>query len=78
MEESDEEKQKSINRILISPEEKLEILEYAIRVGHKKDIEEAKEEEKLKIAKKLLKQNISLDIILSATGLTKEEIENLK
>lgn len=30
------------------------------------------------IAKKLLKQNIDIEIIISTTGLTKEEIENLK
>ena len=74
-------KQMSINRILISPEEKEKILEYSIRVGHMKDIEEARDEgqekEKQEIARNLLKQNVSLDIIENATGLTKEEIEKL-
>ncbi len=37
-----------------------------------------KEYEKKKIAKKLLKENVNIEIIMSATGLTKEEIEDLK
>ena len=32
---------------------------------------------KIEIAKNLLEQNVDISIIMSATGLTKEEIENL-
>ena len=38
---------------------------------------EAKEEEKLKIAKNLLKEKVSIKIIMNATGMKKEEIEKL-
>ena len=37
-----------------------------------------KEEEKIEIAKNLIELNISIDDIIKATGLTKEEIEKLK
>jgi predicted transposase/invertase (TIGR01784 family) len=33
---------------------------------------------KIELAKNLLKNNVSIEIIISSTGLTKEEIENLK
>ena len=33
--------------------------------------------EKFEIAKNLLEQNVDIDVIMSATGLTKEEIEKL-
>ena len=36
-----------------------------------------KEEEKLKIAKNLLKEKVSIKIIMNATGMKKEEIEKL-
>ncbi|MBR3898212.1 MAG: PD-(D/E)XK nuclease family transposase [Bacilli bacterium] len=39
--------------------------------------EEGKEENKIEIAKKLLKNNIDIDIIVDSTGLAKEEIEKL-
>ncbi len=86
--------QMNVDSMLLSKEEKEEILEYATKIGHMKDIEEAREEgmtrgktlglvegqekEKLKIAKNLLKQNISLDIISSATGLTKRRLKEYK
>ncbi len=40
--------------------------------------EEGKEEEKNKIAKNLLKNNVPIEIIINSTGLTKEQIELLK
>ena len=44
-------------------------------------IEEARQsgmkQEKNEIAKNLLEQNVDISIIMSATGLKKEEIENL-
>lgn len=46
--------------------------------GFDKGLEQGKEEEKIKIAKKLLEQNIDIDIIIEATRLTKKEIENLE
>lgn len=39
---------------------------------------EGKEEEKIEIAKKLLNNNVDIDIISSSTGLKKEDIINLK
>jgi predicted transposase/invertase (TIGR01784 family) len=39
---------------------------------------EGKVEGKIEVAKNLLKNNVSIEIIISSTGLTKEEIENLK
>ena len=40
--------------------------------------EEGRKEEKEEIAKKLLKLGLEINKIIEATGLTKEEIENLK
>lgn len=40
--------------------------------------EEGKIEGKYEVAKNLLKNNVSIEIIMSSTGLTKEEIEKLK
>ena len=34
-------------------------------------------EEKVEVAKKMLKENIKIDIIVKITGLSKKEIENL-
>ena len=39
--------------------------------------ERGKKEGQKEIAKKLLKENIDIEIIVKTTGLTKEEIENL-
>ena len=39
---------------------------------------EGRKEEQKEIAKKLLEKNISIDIIIETTGLTEEEIEDLK
>ncbi len=46
--------------------------------GVKQGIEQGKKEEQIKIAKKLLEQNIDINIISKVTGLTTEEIENLE
>jgi predicted transposase/invertase (TIGR01784 family) len=40
--------------------------------------EEGKIEGKIEVAKNLLRNNVSIEIIINSTGLTKEEIENLK
>ena len=65
--------QMNVDSMLLSKEEKEEILEYATKIGHMKDIEE----EKQKIARKMLKKGLSLEDIIEITGLTKEEIEKL-
>ena len=39
---------------------------------------DGKNAEKIQVVKNLLKQNIAIDIISKATGLTQEEIEKLK
>ena len=49
-----------------------------MKKGMEKGIEKGREEEKLETAKKMLKEGIKIDLIIKVTGLTKEEIENLK
>ena len=46
--------------------------------GMKQGIEKGKEEEKMSIARNLLKANIDIDTIVTSTGLSKAEIEKLK
>ncbi len=46
--------------------------------GEKIGIEKGKKEEKIEIARNLLKQNIDIDVITISTGLSKKEIEELK
>ena len=41
-------------------------------------IEKGAKEEKIKIVKSMLKENMDIQIIIKITGLTKEEIEKLK
>ena len=57
-------------------------IEKGIIKGKKEGIIEGKEvgkkETETNIVKELLKQNVSIEIIMNATGLSKEEIENLK
>ena len=53
-------------------------IEKGIEQGIEKGIEQGIEEEKLEIAKELLNNNIQVGIIMKSTGLTKEEINNLK
>jgi len=48
--------------------------EYFIKQG----LEQGKNQKAIEIAKNLLKQNISIDIIIEATGLTEKQIEELK
>ena len=49
-----------------------------IKEGIKKGIEEGKNERNIEIAKNLLSQNIDIEIIENATGLSKAEIEKMK
>ena len=53
--------------------------EYADRQQSYNDgYNEGIEQEKMKMAKSLLKNNVDINIIIDSTGLTKEEIEGLK
>ena len=56
--------------------EKLRLSE--LKEAKEKGIEQGVEQEKIEIAKELLNNNVSLDIIMKSTGLSKEEIANLK
>ena len=53
------------------------IQEYGYDEGRKAGISEGRQDEKIKIAKKLLKMNLSIELIMESTGLKKEEIEKL-
>ena len=57
---------------------RLSELEEAREKGIEQGIEKGIEQEKIEIAKELLNNNVSLDIIMKSTGLSKEEIEKLK
>lgn len=52
-------------------------IKQGIKEGIKEGIEKGRIESKIDIAKNLLKQNVSIDIVMSATGLTEEEVKNL-
>lgn len=69
-------------RYLAELREKYTKDQYEIQAyGHDKGIEEGKKEGKreksIEIAKKLLSQNVDIEIIIECTGLTKEEIDKL-
>ena len=49
-----------------------------LAAGETKGKAEGKKEQKIEIAKNLLKQNIAIEIISNATGLSPAEIETLK
>ncbi|PHM59048.1 putative transposase [Xenorhabdus sp. KK7.4] len=53
-------------------------LEQGIRQGKEEGREEGKAEGKLETARALLQHGVSLDIIATSTGLSREEIETLK
>ena len=50
----------------------------AINHATRKGKSEGKEEEKIEIAKEMLNENVSIEIIMKLTKLTREEIEKLK
>ena len=52
-------------------------MEKGIQQGIEKGIQQGVANEKLEIAKNMLKQNISVETIVECTGLTKEEIEKI-
>ena len=49
-----------------------------VKIAREQGIEQGIEQRNLEIAGNLLKMNMSIKDIIRATGLTKEEIENLK
>ena len=53
-------------------------IEEGIQQGIQQGIEKGIEKQKIETAKKMLAKNISIDIIMEVTELTKEEIEKLK
>jgi len=53
-------------------------MEKGLEKGMEKGLEKGLEKGKIGIAKKMLKKNMSIDVIIEMTDLTKEEIENLK
>ena len=55
----------------------VEGIEQGIEKGIEKGRSEGEETATLRIAKKFKDSNVSIDIIMKATGLTKEEIEEL-
>jgi len=68
---------------LMSEEEEAEKLQKTLiseakQEGHAEGLSEGFKQEKIEIAKNMLEDNMSTDIIIKYTGLTKEEIENLK
>jgi len=52
-------------------------LEHAVEEGKKMGVEEGRKKRELEIARELKKNGANIDLIISSTGLTKEEIENL-
>ncbi len=52
--------------------------EHGLEQGIEQGKTEGAKEQNIKIAKKMLEQNLDIEIIINITGLTKEEIENLK
>ena len=56
---------------------KQEGIEEGIQQGIKQGIEQGFQRRNMEIAKNLLSQNVDIDVIMKATGLTKEEIEKL-
>ena len=53
-------------------------IEEGIKRGIKQGMNVGKKEEKIKIAKNMLKKNFDIDSISEITNLTKEEIKNLE
>ena len=51
---------------------------YGYRKGKDAGIKQGEKDEKIKIAKNMLKENINIELITKVTGLTEEEVKNLK
>ena len=67
------------NERLEAYKRKLAIWDYNVSINEATDNgkKEGKKEEKLEIAKNLKKQGIEIEIIIKATGLSREEVESL-
>ena len=61
-----------------SERDRINQLEYAIEQGKKEGLAEGRAEEKLSIAKNIKQNGIPAETIAKCTGLSIEEIENLK
>jgi len=57
---------------------KVEGIKEGLQKGIKKGIKEGGKIKSIQIAKSLLENNVDIKIIISSTGLTKEEIESLE
>ena len=53
------------------------LYEKAIQKGINQGISQGIEQNKIEVAKKLLKNNVDINIIVDSTGLSKDEIEKL-
>jgi predicted transposase/invertase (TIGR01784 family) len=58
--------------------EKLDLLDPVVRYLRNKGFEEGIEESKVEIAKNMLRMEISIDIIVEITGLSREKVLNLE
>lgn len=67
----------------ITPEQDEEFIRnselyYATKKGHESGLKQGIEQEKIENAKKMLEKDIPIEDIIDITGLTKEQIENLR
>lgn len=67
-----------INKYVADDETQEELNKWDIEIATNKGIEQGKKEEKMEIAKNLLNTNLSDEDIAKATGLSIEEIMQLK
>ena len=60
--------------------EKMDAYEERCKIAYakKQGIETGEKNKQLEIAKKLLNNNVSIEVIINSTGLSIEELENLK
>lgn len=70
---SNEEEREKIERRIMD----LRSLAYAKEYEYKQGLEKGAKNKQIEIAKNLIEQCVDIDIIVNATGLTKEEIEKL-
>ena len=72
----EEDKRKIFNSRISSAERKG--LERGMKKGIEQGIEQGENNKSIEIAKNMLNKNMNINIISEVTGLSKEEIENLK
>jgi predicted transposase/invertase (TIGR01784 family) len=53
-------------------------LHEGVNIGIEKGLQEGRKDEKIEIARKMLKKGLDIDNIIDITGLTRDEIENIK